>query len=88
MRKEVISMKVDVKRIAVTGGIIWGVILFVTTLLGVYWGYGMAFLNGMVSIYPGFTVSPVGSIVGAIYGFFDVFIGVYIFAWVYQKVGK
>lgn len=81
-------MKWDVKRVALTGGIIWAMGMFVTTLLGVYFGYATEFLRSMASIYPGYSVSLVGSIVGLIYGFLDVFVGVYVFAWVYQKLGK
>ena len=82
------GMKLDTKRVALTGGIIWSVLLFITTLLGVYFGYATAFLNGMASIYPGYSISLGGSVIGLVYGFFDVFIGVYIFAWVYKKLGK
>ena len=77
-----------VRKIAVTGGLIWGILMFGTTLAGVYWGYGIAFLNGIASIYTGYSISVGGAFLGFIYGFVDVFIGVYIFAWVYNKVGK
>ena len=81
-------MKETTKRVAVTGGLLWAVLLFFTTLAGVYWNYGIAFLNVIASIYPGYSISLAGSIIGLIYGFIDVFVGVYIFAWVYKKVAK
>lgn len=81
-------MKWDTKRVALAGGITWGVCIFATTLFSVYTGYGQAFLNGIASIYIGYSISLIGSIIGAVYGFFDVFIGVYIFVWIYKKVGK
>lgn len=81
-------MKIDTKRIAMTGGIIWAVALFLTTLAGVFFGYARVFLEVVASIYPGFSISIAGSIIGLIYGFFDVFIGVYIFAWIYKKLTK
>ena len=82
-------MKLETKKVALTGGIIWALGMFVTTLISVYTnGYGKVFLDAMASIYPGFTISFMGSFVGAIYGFLDVFIFVYIFVWVYQKLGK
>lgn len=82
-------MKWETKRVAITGGIIWAVALFVVTLISVYTGgYAKAFLEDIASIYPGYSISLVGSVVGLIYGFFDVFVGVYIFVWIYKKLGK
>lgn len=81
-------MKWDTKRFALAGGIVWGVALFLVTLLSVWTGYFTVFLQGIASLYPGYTISYVGSIVGLIYGFIDVFIGVYIFVWVYNQLGK
>lgn len=81
-------MKWDTKRVALTGGIIWAVALFLTTLLSVYTGFAQVFLNQFVSLYPGYSISLVGSIVGLIYGFVDVFVGVYIFVWVYKRLSR
>jgi hypothetical protein len=81
-------MKWDTKRAAMTGGIVWGVALFVVTLISIPTGYAMSFLQSIASVYPGYSVSVTGSIVGLIYGFLDVFIGVYITVWVYKQLGK
>ncbi len=74
--------------VALTGGIVWGATLFLATLLNLYYGYGKAFLDVWVSIYPGFSVSLLGSVVGRIYGFLDMFVGFYIIVWVYKQVTK
>lgn len=76
------------KQAAVAGGIIWGAVLFLTTLANIYFGYGTAFLNVWTSIYPGFSLSLVGSVVGFVYGFLDMFVGIYIIVWVYKQTGK
>ena len=81
-------MKSNVKQAALAGGIIWALTLFLTTLGGVYFGYGIAFLNVWVSIYPGYNISLLGSIIGLVYGFLDMFVGIYIIAWVYGKLSK
>lgn len=81
-------MKFDTKRFAMTGGIVWAVCLFVTTLVSAYTGFARPFLTGIASIYPGYSISLTGSVLGLIYGFLDVFIGVYIFVWVYKSLGK
>ena len=77
-----------VQKVALTGGIIWGGIMFITTLASVWWGYGTDFLMVWQSIYPGFTISLTGSILGLIYGFLDMYVGIYIIYWVYNKVAK
>jgi hypothetical protein len=81
-------MKWDTKRFAITGGIVWAVALFLTTLVSIWTGLFTNFLNVIASLYPGYNISYGGSVIGLLYGFLDVFIGVYIFAWVYKKVGR
>ena len=81
-------MKIHVQRLALTAGIIWGGAIFITTLAAVYFNYGVAFLNGIASVYPGYTITPIGSFVGGIYGFIDAFVGVYIAIWLYRKLEK
>ncbi len=71
-------------KLGLAGGIIWAISMFICTLLAVYTGYSKEFLMLMSSIYPGYTVSLGGSIVGLIYGFFDAFIGLFLLAWLYN----
>ncbi len=51
-------------------------------------GYAQSFLQIVASIYPGYSISVVGSIIGFIYGFIDAFVALYIFAWIYNKLNK
>lgn len=81
-------MKSKTMRAALTGGIIWGLTVFLTTLVNLYTGYGTVFLNWVASIYPGYQISLVGSVVGLVYGFLDMFVGVYIIVWVYNWLGR
>ncbi|HVA96163.1 MAG TPA: hypothetical protein VND99_00765 [Candidatus Acidoferrales bacterium] len=81
-------MKWDTKRAAITGGIVWGAALFLLTLLSVWTGIAVPFLQGIASVYIGYTISITGSVIGLIYGFIDVFVGVYITVWVYKQLGK
>lgn len=78
--------KKKLQRVAATGGIVWGLTMFLTTVLSVYTGYAQPFLNAMASIYPGYTISMEGSVIGMVYGFFDVFLCIYIIAYVYDKL--
>ena len=74
-----------IKALSLTAGAVWGVCVMVITWLCMFTGYGAAFLLVLASIYPGLSISFLGSIIGLIYGFLDGFISVYIFCWVYGK---
>jgi hypothetical protein len=79
-------MKLNVKAFALAAGILWSVSMFVLTWLGIL-GYGSMNAAGIAkSYYIGYSVSPLGSIIGAIYGFFDAGIGCAIFAWLYNRI--
>lgn len=80
-------MKKNLKKVALTAGIIWGGTMFMMTLANIYFGYGRAFLEAIASIYPGYTLTLTGSVIGLIYGFTDAFVGLYIIAWVYKRLG-
>ena len=81
-------MALNAKSFALTGGILWGLCMLITTILSVTTGYGTALLELMGSLYPGYSISWLGSIIGLVYGFIDGFIGLYIFAWLYNKLNK
>lgn len=68
-------------------GTVWGVSLFLTTWVSYFTGYGRLFLEVLAqSIYPGYTISPVGSILGLLYGFLDGLISGFFIAWIYNKM--
>ena len=68
-------------------GLVWGVLLFITTWLSFYTGYGKLFLEVLAqSIYPGYTISPIGSFLGLFYGFLDGFISAGLIALIYNKL--
>ncbi|MHC4553504.1 MAG: bacteriophage holin [Planctomycetota bacterium] len=82
-------MKLNIKAFALTCGIFWAVgVLFLTWWLILLEGPepGGCFLN---RVYKGYTMTPVGSLIGAVWGFVDAGIGGLIFAWLYNLlVGK
>jgi hypothetical protein len=76
------------KNLGLAGGILFGVSIFVFTLISMYTGYASGVLQLLGNIYPGYNVSIMGSILGLIYGFLDGFIGLYIFAWLYNYLER
>ncbi|MFB3126576.1 MAG: hypothetical protein ACE1Z8_03740 [Candidatus Acidiferrales bacterium] len=81
-------MKLDVKALALTGGLIWGILaMFLSGVANLIWsGYAQGFLNVMASVYPGYnaTASFGQVIIGTLYGVVDGAIAGALFAWVYN----
>lgn len=83
-------MKLNVKAFALAGGIFWGASVCILT----WWIMMFTGNTGDPTIvgkiyYIGYSISPIGSLIGAVYGFFDVGIACALFALLYNKlVGK
>ena len=75
-------------RFGIAGGIVWGLAMFISTILAMYIGYAIQFLSIMADIYPGYTISWGGSALGFIYGFFDAFLVLFFTAWLYNKLSS
>ena len=78
-------MKLNVKVLALTGGIFWAVSMFVLT----WWVMLFTGNTGDPTIvgrmyYIGYSISPLGSVIGAVYGFFDAGIGCLLFGLLYN----
>jgi len=80
-------MKLSLRALAVTSGIVWALALFLTGLINLIWrGYGNAFLKLMASVYPGYhAAGSIGDlIVGTLYAFLDGLICGLVFGWLYN----
>ncbi len=71
-------------RLGLALGVTWGLSLFIITLLAVGIGYGILFLEVVGSVYPGFHISVLGSIIGLIYGLIDGWIAGLVIGWFYN----
>jgi hypothetical protein len=81
-------MRLNVKAFAITCGLMWGLGLFFLT----WW---MIMLDGATGentfigrIYRGYSISPVGSVLGLAWALVDGAIGGAIFAWLYNLLGN
>lgn len=85
-------MKLDVKALAITVGLLWGVgAMFVTGMANLIWpGYGGAFLDVMASVYPGYKPGGgFGQVISAtLYGVVDGAIAGAILAWLYNLFAR
>lgn len=75
-------------RLGFSGGIIWGLSMLICTVLSITINYSTRFLSLMADIYPGYSISWKGALIGFGYGFLDAFIGLFLLAWLYNKLGK
>ncbi|GAB4410204.1 MAG: hypothetical protein OHK0032_05920 [Thermodesulfovibrionales bacterium] len=82
-------MKLKPVALGISLGLVWGGSLFATTWLSYYTGYGRLFLEVLAqSIYPGYTISPLGSFLGLFYGFLDGLISATVIGWIYNRIVK
>ncbi|MEW6162264.1 MAG: bacteriophage holin [Nitrospirota bacterium] len=82
-------MKLKPVALGIALGAVWGGALFITTWLSYFTGYGKLFLEALPqSLYPGYAISPLGSLLGLIYGFVDGLISGVLIGWIYNKFVK
>jgi hypothetical protein len=86
--KEKAIMKLDVRAFAMTCALIWGLGIFVLT----WW---IIAFDGVTTdptiigkVYRGYTLTPMGSVIGLIWGLVDGLIGGAIFAWLYNQLNS
>ncbi len=81
-------MKLNIKAFALACGLMWGFCVFFLP----WWIMMFEGKTGAVPflghLYRGYNVSPLGSVIGLIWAFFDGLIGGAIFAWLYNKLAS
>lgn len=79
-------MKLNIKAFALAAALLWGFGLFALTWWIIYFdgATGEATLIGR--LYRGYTISPIGSVIGFGYGFVDGLLGGAVFAWLYNRL--
>ncbi len=84
-------MKLSIRSLTITSAILWGGSVFVIGVANVIWPtYGVAFLQLVASIYPGYhaTESFGSVIVGTLYGILDGAVGGLLFVAIYNDQGR
>ncbi len=82
-------MKLNLKAFALACGLLWGVAVFIMAWWLIYWeGLPAEGVDpdptALGRVYIGFSISPLGSVIGLAWGFVDGAIGGAIFAWLYN----
>lgn len=78
--------QLDPKTLGLGGGILWGGCMLLTTAANMATGYATGLIDLMASVYPGYAATASGAVVGTIYGFIDGFVGLFLLAWIYNKL--
>ena len=81
-------MQLNVKAMALTFGILWAAAFFLVAGAQQMWPmYGVAFLELMDSVYPGYAPGGFGSVImGSLYALLDGAIGGAVVAWLYNRI--
>ncbi len=77
-------MAVDTKAISLAGGVSWALGVLLLGLGSMFVPSWQVAVDWLANFYIGYGASVIGSLLGALYGFFDVFIGLYVFFWLYN----
>jgi hypothetical protein len=79
--------RINTIRLGLAGGLVSAFICFLVTLLALTNGYGLSALNVLKSLFWGYDISVVGSLVAGGYGFFFGFILLFLLAYIYNLLG-
>ncbi|HUV30566.1 MAG TPA: bacteriophage holin [Acidobacteriota bacterium] len=77
-------MKLNVKALALTSSLLWGLAVFGCTWWMILFDGASAETTIIGRIYRGYSITPLGSLVGLIWGLVDGLICGAIFGWVYN----
>lgn len=79
-------MKLNVKAFALAAALLWGFGLFALTWWIIMFDGATGEPTLIGQLYRGYSITPIGSVIGLVYGFFDALIGGAIFAWLYNRL--
>jgi hypothetical protein len=79
-------MRLNVKAFALTCALVWGLGLFFLTWWVIAFDGASREITLVGRIYRGYTLSPMGSVVGLLWALADGLIGGAIFAWLYNAL--
>lgn len=83
-------MKLNAKALGFTWGVIWGLTILLMTAIYLCSAktYGKNLLMAIASVYPGYSTTPVGGLLGLCYGFVDGFACGWLTATLYNFFAK
>jgi hypothetical protein len=83
----VIMNKCQPLALGIAIGVLWAFYVACLAITAMF-GWGVALVGPLASLYIGYGASIVGAIIGAIWAFVDGFVAGVIIAWIYNMVAK
>lgn len=83
-KEQEVPQKLDSTAIGLTCGALWGLGLFSLTWWIIALDGPSEKPTAIGKLYRGYTISPRGSVIGLVWGFFDALAGGLLFAWMYN----
>ena len=80
--------KLDLRALGLACGILWGGCLFLLGLTSMFFNWGGQWIAILSSVYVGYKSNLTGSLLGALWGFFDAGIGGLVLGWLYNKLAR
>lgn len=77
-------MKLNIKAFAVTCALMWGLGVFCLAWWVMLFEGATGEVPFLGHLYRGFNISPLGSVIGLVWAFFDALVGGAVFAWLYN----
>jgi hypothetical protein len=68
-------------------GVLWAFSVFCLAIMAMF-GWGVAIVAALASLYIGYSASIAGAVIGAIWAFIDGFVAGAVIAWIYNLVAK
>jgi hypothetical protein len=81
-------MKLQPIALGLAGGILWAVAIVVVSLVAANTSYWNELVPMIGQLYVGYDATISGTLIGAIFGFIDAFIGGILLAWLYNRFAK
>ena len=73
--------------LGVAAGVLWAAYVFFCGITAMF-GWGVALVDALSSIYLGYGPSVAGAVIGAVWGFVDGYIAGAVIAWLYNRLAK
>ena len=82
------KIKMSIRTLGLTLGIFWGASMFFLAWWMMFTGNAEGPITLLERIYIGYSFTPMGSVIGALWGFVDGGVAGIIFAWLYNLIDK
>ena len=82
------TQRLNVFQLGLALGLTWAIGMLFLGIVAWLFGWGAGMVKVMGDLYIGYSATLMGSIIGAIWGFFDCFIAGILIAWFYNLFSK